>query len=163
SATKNREEFRGAILHRELAPLRHRTGRVSKETAGRRGGRRSFGGLPRARNVLRNARPSGRHFPSTQLCPRRDVARHGSQGRLARDPKAEWSPEAISYWKHFGEILGSPMKALPVPATLSGVVARAVALRPQFASRMKAYDANIVAQTLDYAPGQGFELMIATN
>ena len=83
--------------------------------------------------------------------------------QLPRDPKAEWSPEAISYWKHFGEILGSPMKALPVPATLSGVVARAVAIRPQFASRMKAYDANIVAQTLDYAPGQGFELMIATN
>ena len=83
--------------------------------------------------------------------------------QLPRDPKAEWSPEAISYWKHFGEILGSPMKALPVPATLIGVVARAVAIRPQFASRMKAYDANIVAQTLDYAPGQGFELMIATN
>ena len=83
--------------------------------------------------------------------------------QLPRDPKAEWSPEAISYWKHFGEILGSPMKALPVPATVSGVIARAVAIRPQFASRMKAYDANIVAQTLDYRPGQGFDLIIATN
>lgn len=83
--------------------------------------------------------------------------------QLPRDPKAEWGPEAISYWKHFGEILGSPVRALPVPTTLSGVVARAVAIRPQYAARMKAYDVNIVAQTLDFPPGQGFDLMIATN
>ena len=83
--------------------------------------------------------------------------------QLPRDPKAEWSPEAISYWKHFGEILGSPSKALPVPATLSGVVARAVGVRPQYAAHMKAYDENIVTQTMDFAPGEGFDLMIATN
>jgi hypothetical protein len=96
------------------------------------------------------------------------LAERGRDGQsydlqLPRDPRAEWSPEAISYWKRFGEILGSPGKALPVPATLSGVVARAVAIRPQFASRMKAYDANIVAQTLDFPAGQGFDLLIATN
>ncbi len=83
--------------------------------------------------------------------------------QLPRDPRAEWSPEAISYWKHFGEILGSPVKALPVPATLSGVAARAVAIRPQYAARMKAYDANIVAQTLDLSAGEGFDLVVATN
>ena len=83
--------------------------------------------------------------------------------QLPRDPKAEWSPEAIAYWKHFGEILGSPIKPLPVPATLSGIVARAVAVRPQYAARMKAYDANIVAQTLDFPAEEGFDLMIATN
>lgn len=83
--------------------------------------------------------------------------------QLPRDPKAEWSPEAISYWKQFGEFLGSPTKPLPVPATLSGIVARAVAARPQYAAQMKAYDANIVAQTLDFQPGEGFDLMVATN
>ena len=83
--------------------------------------------------------------------------------QLPRDPKAEWSPEAISYWKHFGEILGLPAKALPVPATLTGVVARAVAVRPQYAARMKGYDANIVAQTLDFPAGEGFDLIVATN
>ena len=83
--------------------------------------------------------------------------------QLPRDPKAEWSPEAISYWKHFGEILGSPAKPLPVPAALRSVVARAIAIRPQFAERLKAYDVNIVAQTLDFPPGQGFDLVIATN
>jgi len=96
------------------------------------------------------------------------LAEHGRAGQtynlqLPRDPKAEWSPEAVSYWKNFGQILGSPMKPLPVPATLSGVVARAVAVRPQYPARMKAFDTNIVAQTLDFPPGKGFDLVIATN
>lgn len=96
------------------------------------------------------------------------LAKRGRAGQsyslqLPRDPKAEWSPEANSYWKHFGEILGSPTKPLPVPASLSGVVARAVTIRPQYAARMKAYDANIVTQTLDFPAGEGFDLMIATN
>jgi hypothetical protein len=83
--------------------------------------------------------------------------------QLPRDPQADWSPEAISYWKNFGEILGSPVKPLPVPATLSGVVARAVAIRPQYTAHVQVYDANIVAQTLDLPAGQGFDLVIATN
>ena len=96
------------------------------------------------------------------------LAERGRSGQaynlqLPRDAKAEWSPEAISYWKQFGEILGSPTKALPVPATLSGVLARAVAVRPQFAAQMKVRDINIVAQTLDFPAGEGFDLMIATN
>ena len=83
--------------------------------------------------------------------------------QLPRDPQAQWSPSAISFWKSFGEILGSPAKPLPVPATLSGVVARAVAIRPQYAAHVQVYDANIVAQTLNLPPGQEFDLMIATN
>ncbi len=82
---------------------------------------------------------------------------------LPRDPRAEWSPEAISYWKNFGEILGSPRKPLPVPASLGGVAVRAVAIRGQFAARIQVYDANIVAETLDFPPGQGFDLIVATN
>lgn len=83
--------------------------------------------------------------------------------QLPRDPQAEWSPSAISYWKNFGEILGSPLKPLPVPTALSGVVARAVTIRPQYAAHMQVYDANIVAQTLDFPPRHGFDLIIATN
>jgi Methyltransferase domain len=83
--------------------------------------------------------------------------------QLPRDPKAEWSPEAISYWKNFGEVLGSPTKALLVPVALGGVVARAVVIRPQYSAQMKVYDANVVAQTLDFPSGQGFDLVIATN
>jgi hypothetical protein len=96
------------------------------------------------------------------------VAERGRVGRpytvqLPRDPQAEWSPSAISYWKSFGELLGSPAKPLPVPATLSGVAARAVTIRPQYAAHVQVYDANIVAQTLNLPPGQGFDLVVATN
>ena len=96
------------------------------------------------------------------------LAEQGRAGRsytvqLPRDPRAEWSPEAISYWKNFGQSLGSPVKPLPLPATLSGVEVRAVAIRPQFAAHVQVFDANIVSQTLDLPPGQGFDLLIATN
>jgi SAM-dependent methyltransferase len=98
----------------------------------------------------------------------RKLAELGRAGRpytvqLPRDPQAEWSPSAISYWKSFGDILGSTAKPLPVPATLSGVVARAIAIRPQYAAHVQVYDANIVAQTLNLSPGQGFDLVVATN
>ena len=82
---------------------------------------------------------------------------------LPRDPRAEWSPEAISYWKNFGEILGSPTRPLPVPAPLGDVAVRAVAIRAQFASHIQVYNANIVAETVDFPAGQGFDLMVATN
>jgi len=83
--------------------------------------------------------------------------------QLPRDARAEWSPEAISYWKNFGGILGSPAKPLPVPSSLGGVVVRAVVIQPQFAAHLQVYNANIVAETLDFPPGKGFDLMVATN
>lgn len=98
----------------------------------------------------------------------RQLAERGRAGQaytvqLPRDPQAEWSPEAISYWKNFGEILGSPTKALPVPGSLGDVAVRAVAIHPQFAARLEVYNLNIVAETLDFPPGQAFDLMVATN
>ena len=90
-------------------------------------------------------------------------AGHPYTVQLPRDPQADWSPEAISYWDNFGALIGSPRKPLSVPAALGGVVARAVAVRPQYAAHMRAFNVNIVAQTLDLPPGHGFDLIIATN
>lgn len=83
--------------------------------------------------------------------------------QLPRDPGAEWTAEAISYWKNFGEILGSPAKPLPVPSSLGRVAVRAVAIHPQVAAHLQVYNANIVAETLDFPPGEGFDLLVATN
>jgi SAM-dependent methyltransferase len=96
------------------------------------------------------------------------LAEQGRTGRpytvqLPRDPQADWSPAAISYWKNFGKVLGLSVKPLPVPPTLSGVESRAVAIRSHFAAHVQVHNANIVAQTLDLPAGQGFDLMIATN
>jgi hypothetical protein len=83
--------------------------------------------------------------------------------QLPRQVSAEWSDQAVDYWKHFGEILGTPVKPLPVPTSLQDVTMRAVALRPAFAARFKGYDLNVVTQTMDIPEGQGFDLVVATN
>ena len=83
--------------------------------------------------------------------------------QLPRDTLADWNPAAIAYWEHFGEILGTRAKPLPVPKTLGGVTLRAVAIAPRYASRVAPLNLNIVAQTMDPGEGQGFDLVVATN
>ena len=99
------------------------------------------------------------------------VARLAERGRvgqgytvqLPRLVSAEWSPEAVAYWQRFGEMLGAPVKALPVPASVSDVTMRAVAIRARYAAQMRGFDMNVVTQTMDVPEGQGFDLVVATN
>ena len=83
--------------------------------------------------------------------------------QLPRDTAADWSPAAIAYWQHVGDILGTHTKPLPIPPALGGVMLRAVAIAPRYASRFAPLDLNIVAQTIDISEPQGFDLMVATN
>ncbi len=83
--------------------------------------------------------------------------------QLPRLVSAEWSPEAIAYWRGFGKMLGAPVKPLPVPASVIDVTMRAVAIRPRYAAQMRGYDMNVVTQTMDLPAGQGFDLVVATN
>jgi len=83
--------------------------------------------------------------------------------QLPRDTEADWNPAAIAYWQHFGELLGEPRKPLSVPAALSSVTMRAVAIRPKYVATLQALDLNIVAQTEDFPVGERFDLVIATN
>jgi hypothetical protein len=96
------------------------------------------------------------------------LARDARAGRaytvqLPRDTAADWAPAAVAYWEHFGEILGTQAKPLPVPQALGGVTLRAVAVAPRFASRVTPLDLNVVTQRVDIEDGQGFDLVIATN
>jgi hypothetical protein len=99
------------------------------------------------------------------------IARMAERGRagqpytvqLPRLVSAEWSPEAVAYWQKFGEMLGTPVKPLPVPASVIDVTMRAVAIRPRYAAQMRGYDINVVTQTMDVPEGQGFDLVVATN
>jgi len=83
--------------------------------------------------------------------------------QLPRDANAGWSPSADAYWEHFGEILGTHAKPLPVPSALGGVALRAVSIAPKYAARITPLDLNIVAQTADLPKGQNFDLVVATN
>jgi SAM-dependent methyltransferase len=99
------------------------------------------------------------------------VDRLSNQGRLGRpyvvqlpnDSRNQWTPDLISYWQHFGEFLGDPTQSIGPPVNLQGVEVRAVAIRPEFASRVSGEDLNMVAQRLDQAPSDGFDLIIASN
>jgi hypothetical protein len=99
------------------------------------------------------------------------VARLAERGRagqaytvqLPRLVSAEWSPEAVAYWQRFGEMLGVPVKPLPVPASVIDVTMRAVAIRARYAAQMRGFDMNVVTQTMDVPEGQGFDLVVATN
>jgi len=99
------------------------------------------------------------------------VARLSERGRagqpyivqLPRLVSAEWNPAAVAYWQKFGEVLGTPVKPLPVPASVSDVTMRAVAIRPRYAAQMRGFDMNVVTQTMDVPEGQGFDLVVATN
>jgi len=83
--------------------------------------------------------------------------------QLPRVRDAGWNSQALDYWQHFGEIIGSATPPLPVPASLGSVTLRAVAIDPRYAARLEAVNLDIVAETLDPAPQAGFDLVIATN
>ena len=76
---------------------------------------------------------------------------------LPRDNAADWTPQAIAYWEHFGELIGSPAASQAAP---NGLSVRAVAVQPKYASRIEALDLNVVGQVVD---GEEFDLVVATN
>lgn len=83
--------------------------------------------------------------------------------QLPRDAAANWPPNAVAYWEHFGEIIGAPAKPIPVPQAAGAVTLRAVTIAPRFAARLTPLDVNIVTQQMNVSPGRGFDLVIATN
>jgi SAM-dependent methyltransferase len=83
--------------------------------------------------------------------------------QLPKDAGADWSPAADAYWEHFGDVIGTPAKPLPVPPAVGDVRLRAVAVAPRNALHIQPMDLNIVAQTLDLEDGKGFDLIVATN
>lgn len=87
-------------------------------------------------------------------------AGHGYVLQLSHPGPAGWNAGAVSYWQHFGETIGTPSAPLAAP---SGIELRAVAVKPQIAARMTVDDLNIVTQTLETIPGQGFDVVVATN
>ena len=70
-----------------------------------------------------------------------------------------WSPEVRTYWKTFGDRIGSPAQA-PAKAVAGVAELRGVRARPSAVQRMSVLDLNIVTERID---GETFDLVIATN
>jgi hypothetical protein len=76
---------------------------------------------------------------------------------LPRDAASDWTPQAVAYWEHFGERIGSATASVAAP---KGILVRAIAVQPKYASRIESRDLNVVGQVVD---GEAFDLVVATN
>ncbi len=83
--------------------------------------------------------------------------------QLPRDLQASWKPEVIGYWERFGNQIGVSILPAPVPAGAGELRVRAVRIRPDVVSRVTPFDLNIVAQRMEAAESEKFDLIIATN
>ncbi len=83
--------------------------------------------------------------------------------QLPLNTAAGWNAEAVSYWNRFGESIGSPADPLALPSGVHHVNMRAIAVKPQAGARISVNDLDIVAQSLETAPGQGFDIVVALN
>ncbi len=83
--------------------------------------------------------------------------------QLPNDPRNDWPPELVSYWQHFGDLLGTPTQPFAPPRYFKGVGVRAVSIRPYYAERVSGQDLDIVAQQLEVPAKGGFDLVVATN
>jgi SAM-dependent methyltransferase len=74
-----------------------------------------------------------------------------------------WSSDVVRYWAAFGDRIGAPAPASPVPASAGALNVRAVRIRPAVAASLTPVDLNIVLQRLDLPAGEKFDLIVGTN
>lgn len=83
--------------------------------------------------------------------------------QLPLNTSAGWSAEAMSYWSRFGELIGKTGEPATLPPGLHHVNMRAIAVKAQAGARITVNDLDIVAQAMESAPGNGFDLVLALD
>jgi len=80
--------------------------------------------------------------------------------QLPRDSSAAWTPQAIAYWRAFGDQIGTEVRPIKPPALLQGIETRAVRIRPDVVQVLEPADSNVIVETQEKA---NFDVVIATN
>jgi hypothetical protein len=83
--------------------------------------------------------------------------------QLPLDSGVDWKPEVLRYWQRFGDQIGVPAAGAAAPSTAGAVKVRAVRIRPGVTLEVEPMDLNIVLQRVVAEPGEGFDLIVATN
>ena len=83
--------------------------------------------------------------------------------QLPREANTQWKPELVRYWEQSGLQIGANAKPVTVPANIENLLLRAVRVRPQVVTQITPQDLNVVAQHLELAPAEKFDLIVATN
>jgi hypothetical protein len=80
--------------------------------------------------------------------------------QLALDETRQWNPDVLSYWRRFGDRIGKPVAALPVPPQVHNVQTRAVEIRPEIVRLLAPERLDIVTER---PRGEPYDLIVATN
>jgi hypothetical protein len=83
--------------------------------------------------------------------------------QLPQDAGRSWAPVLEDYWRDLGDRTGIEVKPLTPPGGLAGLRTRAVQIRPAVVLECHPVNLDIVAQRLDLAPEERYDLVIATN
>jgi hypothetical protein len=82
---------------------------------------------------------------------------------LARDLGLSWTSRLAGYWDGFGDRIALSAAALATPQTVPQVRTRALRVRPDVTSVLDPRDLNIVAERLELADQERFDLIVATD
>lgn len=83
---------------------------------------------------------------------------------LPRATDRPWTPELVEYWTQFGNWIGAPAARVPpAPAGAGRVEVRAVDIRPSVVLSIVPADLNVVAERVELADDERFDLIVATN
>ena len=83
--------------------------------------------------------------------------------QLPRDKDSAWTPSLVSYWERFADRIGEPVAPIAPPLDLGDVEVRAVRVADATVLTITPRDLNIVLQRQPPLPGNGFDLIVATN
>jgi hypothetical protein len=78
---------------------------------------------------------------------------------LVLDRGRQWNPEALAYWRHFGDRIGTEVQPMRAPPQVQNVERRAVTIRREIVDLMEPASLNVVTQRAS----ERFDLIIATN
>lgn len=83
--------------------------------------------------------------------------------QLPRDVSRPWPAPVISYWKSFGDQVGTEVAPIRPPEIFPGLQTRAVRIRPDVVLACEPVDLDIVLQRLNLDASRRFDLMVGTN
>ena len=75
----------------------------------------------------------------------------------------EWQPDLVNYWETFGQRIGRNATPAALPAGITGVRLRSVAVSAPVVAAIAPKDLNIILQRERLADAERFDLIVATN
>lgn len=79
--------------------------------------------------------------------------------QLVLDELRAWNPDAMAYWRRFGDRIGTSVEPMSAPPQVRSVLPKAVEIRPDIVRLLEPAPLNIVTQR----PDEQYDLVVATN